>query len=214
MAEIKILLVDDHDLVRAGLRAIIERRSDLLVVGEASDGEAAVSLVESCQPDLVILDAVMPGPGGLETTRALLAKSPNVPILILTGYPTVTLAEQLLRAGATGFAKKSAKPDELFEAIYTVTKGERFLHTELQDALTERYLAGVHDDNLVALLTTREIEILRLLAEGAKNPEVAEQLKISIRTVDAHRSNILKKLALRTNADLTRFAIANRVISL
>ncbi len=209
MAEIKILLVDDHDLVRAGLRAIIERRSDLLVVGEASDGEAAVSLVESCQPD-----AVMPGPGGLETTRALLAKSPNVPILILTGYPTVTLAEQLLRAGATGFAKKSAKPDELFEAIYTVTKGERFLHTELQDALTERYLAGVHDDNLVALLTTREIEILRLLAEGAKNPEVAEQLKISIRTVDAHRSNILKKLALRTNADLTRFAIANRVISL
>ncbi|MEU4553638.1 LuxR family two component transcriptional regulator [Micromonospora violae] len=208
-APIRILLADDHALVRRGVRLILDGEPDLTVVAEASDGAEALEQARLHQPDLAILDIAMPRLTGLQATRELIRQQPGLRVLILTMYDNEQFFFEGLRAGANGYVLKSVADRDLVEACRAAMRDEPFLYPGAVTALIRNYLDRVRNGEPVPerAITGREEEILKLVAEGHSSKEIAELLFISIKTVERHRSNLLQKLGLRDRLDLTRYAI-------
>lgn len=203
----RILIADDHGVLRAGLRALLNAEPDLTVVGDAADGDEALRLTRRLQPDVVLMDISMPGCGGIEATRRILQLQPDVRVLILTFHEDETLLKEAIRAGAAGYVVKRAVESELINAIRAALRGDLYIHSGmtralLSDADSPRAGSQVSVDKL----TTREIEVLRLIAQGHTNRQIADLLTISVRTVETHRANLMGKLDLQSRVELVRYA--------
>ncbi len=202
---IRVLIADDHTIVRKGLRALLSTKADIAVIGEAGDGLAAVEQAEALRPDIVLMDITMPGIDGVEATRRILAHEPQARILVLTSFSTDDKVFPALKAGAQGYLLKDSEPEDLVSAIRRIHHGESSLHP----AVASRVLQQLAHPSAPAhsTLTEREIEVTRLIARGLKNRAIAGQLSVSETTVRAHVSNILAKLHLATRTELTLYAL-------
>lgn len=204
---IKILIADDHTIVRSGVRLLLDAEPDIEVVGEALDGAEAVELVELRQPDVVLMDITMPGMDGMEATRHIKAEWPEVNILVLTMHRRDEYFFEMLKAGASGYVLKGAETNELIHAVRTVSRGEVFLYPTMTRKLVQDYLDRVTGGSEPKdVLTPREQQILSLLAEGYSNKEIAERLVISPSTVYTHRSSLMEKLDLTSRHELIKYA--------
>ena len=212
---IRLLLVDDHAVVRSGLRMLLESQPDLEISGEAGTAREALTLVEVLQPDLVLMDIGLPDASGIDTTAAIKARWPRVAVVALTIHEDEEYFFRMLHAGAAGYVPKRAAPEELLTAVRTAAAGEVYLYPSLAKLLVKDYLAGPRAPGAAEALsglTEREQEVLAYLAEGSSNPEIAEALSISPKTVARHRENIMAKLNLHTRADLVKYAIRKGII--
>jgi DNA-binding NarL/FixJ family response regulator len=206
---VRVLLVDDHRILREGLRGLLEGRTDLKVVGEAADGEAAVALAGELSPNLVILDVSMPRMNGVEATRRILAACPRVKVLALSMHPDRRYVIEMLKAGASGYLLKDSAFDELLHAIESVMTGRAFLSPAVTDMVVREYVRRLPKDEGTAftVLTVREREVLQLLAEGAPTKAIAARLGVSVKTVETYRQQIMAKLDLHSVAELTKYAV-------
>ncbi|MEA3360293.1 MAG: response regulator transcription factor [Thermodesulfobacteriota bacterium] len=211
---IKVLLADDHNIVRDGFRRIIEDTGDMVVLSEASDGRKAIEQVNKSMPDVAVIDISMPGMDGLEVINQLHYSYPDLPILILTMHEEEQYVVRAISAGAMGYVTKRSAPEELVKAIRKVHEGRRYLTDSAAESLAVRLAKGNQRLSPLDSLSNREIQVLRRLALGQTNREIAEAFCLSIKTVDTYRSRLLKKLNLRNNAELSRFAIQNNLIEL
>jgi two-component system, NarL family, response regulator NreC len=202
---IKILLADDHTIVRQGLKLIISAHPDLEVVGEAANGRDAVDMAEKLRPDMVLMDVAMPEVNGIEATRRLLSANARIKVLVLSMHKEAVYVREILKAGARGYILKDAIDTELLNAIRSVAKGDGYISPAVSGALLNDYRKDVTDP--VDLLSGREREVLQLIAEGKTNKEVATKLNLSVYTVDSHRGKIMEKLNLHSTGELVRFAI-------
>lgn len=204
----RVLIADDHGVLRAGLRALLERRSDFEVVGEAANGDETIRLIDALRPDLILLDINMPGRDGITICREIQQKYPNVHALILTVYEDESLLREAVDAGASGYVVKRAVESELITAIQAVQRGDLYIHPSMTRALLGQSTSSDKTDqrDLVEPLTARETEVLCLIALGYTNQQVADELVISVRTVESHRANILAKLGATSRVDLVRYA--------
>ena len=209
---IKVLLADDHSIVRAGLRRIVEESDDIEVIAEASDGREAILAVRKNRPDVAVIDISMPVLDGLEVITQLKSEYPDVPILVLTMHEEHQYVIRAIETGAMGYITKQSAPEQLVRAIRKVYSGSLFLSDEAAEALALRVAKGNKPESPLDTLSTRELQVLRRLAMGNTNREIAEAYHISIKTVDTYRFRLLKKLNLRNNAELSRFAIQNQLI--
>lgn len=209
---IKVLLADDHSLVRAGLRRIIEESEDIEVVAEADDGRTAIQLAREKLPDIAVVDISMPGLDGLEVVSQLKVYRPELPIIILTMHEEEQYVVRAIEAGAMGYVTKRSAPEQLVKAIRQVMSGSRYLTPEASEALALRIARGAGSKSLLDSLSNRELQVLRRLAMGHTNHEIAAAYSLSTKTVDTYRARLLKKLNLRNNAELSRFAIRNKLI--
>ena len=203
----KVLLVDDHKIVREGLRALLEAESDFEVVGEAGDGREANDLVSKCRPDVVVMDISMPGLDGVEAARRIRAREPDVKVVALSVHGEKQFVSGMLRAGASGYLLKTEAADDLVQAIRTVLAGGRYVSPRLVDSNVENYVQQLIEEGEQPVLTSREREVLRLISEGKTNRQIADELYLSEKTVDNHRQHIMAKLDLHNTAELTRYAI-------
>ncbi len=225
-----VLLADDHDILRQGLKLLLGLQQDIRIVGEARTGQEAVEMAQHLKPDVVVMDITMPEMDGLEACRLIREQQPATQVLILTMHESEEYFLQALRVGAVGYLVKKAAPSDLQAAVRTVAHGDAFLYPGLARALIRAYLAQPrattspsplgqnrsHAADLaqeLSVLTSRELEVLRLVAEGRTNQEIADQLSLSIKTVQAHRANIMAKLGLHDVTHLTRFALRHGLIS-
>jgi len=202
--KIKIILADDHAVLREGMRNLLEREKDLEVIGEATDGEQAVRLVSQLKPDVVLMDIVMPGLSGIEATKQIKAISPATTVLILTAYSDIRYILGLLEAGACGYLLKSARSNDINEAIRAVHSGESVLDPIVTRKLLERVVGlptGTEESEVKGDLSHREIEILRLASKGMSNKDIADSLFLSIRTVKSHLTNIFNKMGASCRTD-------------
>lgn len=205
----RILLADDHALLRAGLRRILEAEPDLAVVAEAEDGAEAVELARSAQPDLAVLDISMPRMTGLQAAREIARRAPSVRTLMLSMHENEQYFFSALQAGACGYVLKSVADEDLVRACRAALRGESFLYAGVQGALVRDYLGRLRRGERMprAILTQREEEVVKLIAEGHSSKEIASALVISLKTVERHRANVLAKLGMRDRTELTRYAI-------
>jgi two-component system response regulator NreC len=215
-AAIRVLLAEDHTIVRKGLCALMADEPDIEVLAEAEDGREAVRLTEELHPDVVLMDLSMPGLNGLEATRQIKRRMPEVKVLVLTRHADKEYVLQILRAGASGYVVKRAAPGELVAAIRAVYQGESFLSPSISRTVIEGYVRqeGVKAKDRYEQLTDREREVLQLIAEGHSSRGIAERLYISEKTVRTHRANLMDKLDLHSAAELTQYAIRRGVIRL
>jgi two-component system response regulator NreC len=201
--QIRVLIADDHTVVRSGVRLLLETELDIVVVGEARNGGEAVTLAETLQPDVVLMDIAMPDMDGMEATRQIKAAWPQINILGLTMHRTDEYFFEMLKAGASGYVLKGADTSDLIAAVRIVHQGEVFLYPTMAQRLVQDYLRRVkQEDDSDPALSPREREILQLLAEGYSSKEIAEKLVISPSTVHTHRSNLMDKLGLSTRYEL------------
>lgn len=216
MEKIRILLADDHTIVRSGIRALLEEEPNLSVVGEAEDGRAAVNLACQLKPDIVVMDIAMPLLNGLEATRQLKQQCPESRVLILTMHDNEEYIRQVLEAGAMGYILKDAAARELISAIRSIYRGEAVLSPAVTRLVIEDYLrwGGARPQGEVDGLSPREREILQLIAEGYTNKQIAEILSISIKTVQAHRNRLMQKLDLHDRGELIKYAIQKKIIEI
>jgi DNA-binding NarL/FixJ family response regulator len=204
----RILIVDDHPMMREGLRGAINRQPDLLVCGEADDGPQAMTAVQKLAPDLALVDITLPGKSGLELVKDLKAQHPQVVILAISMHDESLYAERMLRAGASGYITKQQPPEELIRAIRQVLDKHVYVSKEVSESLLRRFSwQPSGDSSPMKLLTDREFEIMQLLGEGKAPKEIARQLHLSVKTVAVHAANIRRKLNLKTTARLIRFAV-------
>jgi two-component system response regulator NreC len=213
---IRLLLVDDHAVVRSGLRMLLESQPDLEIVGEAGTAQDALRLVELLRPNLVLMDIGLPDASGIDTTLAVKQRWPDVAVVALTIHEDEEYFFRMLHAGASGYVPKRAAPEELLTAVRTAAAGEVYLYPSLAKLLVKDYVAGGRPAQAEALsgLTEREQEVLAYLAEGSSNAEIAEALTISPKTVARHRENIMAKLNLHSRADLVKYAIRKGIIQI
>ncbi len=217
MSKIRVLIVDDHVIVREGLHALLEAQPDIEVVGEATDGEEAVNKTREVQPDIVLMDITMPGMNGLEATRHIRQHSPDVKILVLTMHEGDEYFFKMLDAGASGYFIKGGSSSELITALRVVWSGDVFLYPTMAKKLLSDYLQRVRtgqDKESYDGLTNREREILKLIAEGHTNQKIADLLVIGLATVQTHRAHIMAKLGLRSPTELIKYAIRRGFITL
>lgn len=210
MNKLRILLAEDHETIRDGLKLLINSQSDMEVVGEADNGRAALHLAEQLLPDVVVMDISMPELNGLQATKKLKEKYPRVKVLILTRHADPVYLQELLQAGASGYVLKQSKSEELIRAILAVAAGQ----TYLDPAITEKAVTQLRESGHVARqvshqakLTAREADVLRLIALGYINKEVAARLNLSIKTVEAHKSNAMNKMGMKSRVDIVRYAM-------
>ena len=211
---IRLLLVDDHAVVRTGLRMLLENEEDIEILGEAGTGHEALQLVERLQPDMVLMDIGLPDMTGIEVTRQIKQQWPHVAVVALTIHEDEEYFFQMLQAGANGYVPKRAAPEELLTALRTAADGGVYLYPSLARLLVRDYLAGDREAAPTAIdgLTDREQEVLAHLAEGASNQEIADTLNISPKTVARHRENIMRKLNLHSRSELVKYAIRKGII--
>ena len=211
-----IVLADDHPVVRQGLRAVLEAEKDFRLIGETGDGLETVRLIERLQPDVLMLDLMMPGLGGLEVTRQVSQRSPRTRVVILSMHADEAYVLEALKNGATGYVLKESSADDLVRAIREVAAGRRYLSPPLSERAIETYVQRARDASLDGYEspTPREREVLHLAAEGHHNPEIAARLFISSRTVEVHRANLMRKLGFRTQTDLVRYALKRGILPL
>ena len=205
---IKVLVADDHEIVRQGLKTIISECLDLSIVGEAENGNEVLKIVKKTKVDVVLLDFDMPGKNGLDTLIELKALYPKLPVMILSIFPEDHYGTRFLKAGASGYLQKSSATDQLIDAIRKVFNGGKYISS----ALTDKLVTGLNKDNeqfLHESLTDREFQVFRLLSTGKKLKEIADELCLSINTISTYRSRILQKMDLKNNADIVRYAINN-----
>lgn len=207
---IRILLADDHAVVRHGFCMILAAQADLEVIGEAANGREAVEQATALQPDLVVMDVSMPELNGIEATRRLLEAAPRCRVLALSMHRDAVYVREILRAGARGYLLKDAVVSDLLAAVRAVAQGQGYLSPEVSDAVLDDYRKHVRDP--IDLLSSREREVLQLIAEGSTNKDIASRLNLSVYTVDSHRSRIMEKLNLHSANELIRFAIRNGLI--
>ena len=208
---IRVCIAEDHETVRTGLRMVLEAQPDIEIVGDASDGTLAVQRAEALHPDVLLLDISMPGLNGLEVTRAVHASSPRVGIVVLTRHNEEGYVQQLLAAGVSGYVLKQSSTTELLQAIRAAAKGERYLDQQLVTRAGEAYLLrhGRTDANRHQSVSDREERVLRAMALGYSNKEIASEFGISIRTVEVHKANAMRKLGLKERTDVVRYALLN-----
>ncbi len=213
MNEIRVLLVDDHAILREGLRALLSYYPDIQVVGEARDGEEGVALAGELQPEVVLMDIAMPGMGGLEATRSIHERLPRIRVLILTQHEDRQYVLPLLQAGASGYVLKRAPGTELVDAIRTVARGGTYLHPTVATVVVDE-MRGQTDGGTPrpGVLTSREREILGYIVEGKTSPQIAEALVLSVKTVEWHRTNLMSKLGLHNTAELVRYALQHGLV--
>ena len=211
---IRLLLVDDHAVVRTGLRMLLENEEDIEIVGEAGTGQAALQMVERLQPDMVLMDIGLPDMTGIEVTRQVKQQWPQVGIVALTIHEDEEYFFQMLQAGANGYVPKRAAPEELLTALRTAADGGVYLYPSLARLLVRDYLSGDREAAPAGIdgLTDREQEVLAHLAEGASNQEIADTLNISPKTVARHRENLMRKLNLHSRSEFVKYAIRKGII--
>jgi DNA-binding NarL/FixJ family response regulator len=209
MSPIRIVLADDHDVVRAGIRGILDRQKDIEVVGEAANGREAVSLARSLRPEIIVMDIAMPELNGLEATRQIVAADAGVKVLILSMHSSRQFVSEVLKAGALGYLLKNNALRELAPAIAAVARGKVYLSPGVAEVVVEDYVRHVPATGQVAFsaLSAREREVLQLLAEGKTSKEIANSLSLSVKTIESHRAQIMDKLGIHTVAELTKFAV-------
>jgi len=216
MKPIRILLADDHTVVRDGLRAVLERESDMQVVAEASDGFESVRLAEAEAPDVVLMDLAMPNMNGMEATRRIVARNARVRVVILSMHRDESYVLGSLKAGAKGYLLKDSARAEVIQAIRAVSEGRSFLTRKVASILQEDYISALEQHGLedrYDLLSGREREVLQLIAEGRANKEIASLLNISLTTVETHRAHILQKLDIHSVPELILYAVRKGIIS-
>ena len=216
MDKIRILLADDHTILREGIRSLLEDEPDMVVIGEAEDGHTAVKLVKQLDPDIVLMDIAMPLLNGIEATRQIKRDKPRTKVLILTMHENEEYIRQLLAVGAAGYILKDAAARELLGAIRAVHRGEAVLSPAITRLVIEDYLrwGDLQPENDSSGLSPREREVLQLVAEGYTNKQIAEILSISIKTVQTHRLNMMSKLDLHDRGELIKYAIQKKIIEI
>ena len=208
MKSTRVLLVDDHALVRAGLQALLQKSQDIEIVAQASNGDDALRLIETHQPDVILLDIAMPGPSGLEVAAHVSQKFPDVRVIMLSMYANEEYVLQALRSGAAGYLLKDADADELELAVRAVARGETYLSPPVSKTVIDDYVRRVGSEpRPYDRLTPRQREVLRLIANGYTTKEIAQSLRISIKTVETHRTQLMKELDIHDVAGLVRYAI-------
>lgn len=214
--KIRVLIADDHTILREGIRSLLEREPDIEVVGEAADGAEAVAKVDQLRPDAVLLDVGMPNMNGIEATRRIKAKHPDICVLILSMHDDEEYVRPLMQSGASGYVLKRSATTDLVVALRAAVRGHTVLAPELARSAfgSERPQAAPAKAETYDNLTQREVEVLRLIAEGLTNQEIADKLVISVKTVQAHRANIMEKLDLHDAVELTKYAIRKGIIQL
>jgi DNA-binding NarL/FixJ family response regulator len=221
---IRVLLADDHDILRQGLKMLLSMQQEMQVVGEARTGREAVIMTQELKPDVVVMDISMPDMDGLEACQLIRSQQPSTQVMILTMHESEEYFLQALRMGAAGYLVKKAAPSDLSMAINAIAQGGAFLYPGLAKALIRSYVTSPapHDHETMStsslaqalrVLTPREVEVLRLVAEGRTNQEIADQLTLSIKTVQTHRANVMEKLDLRDITHLVRFAVRHGLIA-
>lgn len=213
---ISTVLVDDHPILRTGLRALLENEDNCRVIGEASDGLTAIELIARLQPDVAIIDVQLPDLNGLEVARRVCDQAPQTKVIMLSMYPDEPYVLDALRHGAVGYVLKGAATTDLIQAVHVAVQGRRFLSTPLTERALDAYAKRAEEArqplDRYDLLTSREREVLQLAAQGLGNSEVGDRLAISPRTAETHRANMLRKLGLQTQTDLVRFAVSRGLI--
>lgn len=206
----KILLADDHTIVRQGLKLIISSHADLQVIGEAANGREVLELAEKLKPDVILMDVAMPELNGIEATRRLHEVSPRTKVLVLSMHKEAVYVREILKAGARGYILKDAIDTELISAIQSVARGDGYISPAISGTLLSDYRQNI--TNPLDLLSSREREVLQLIAEGKTNKEVATRLNLSVYTVDSHRGKIMEKLNLHSTGELVRFAMKQGLV--
>jgi len=213
---IRVLLADDHKIVREGLRALLEKQQDIEVVGEAEDGRQTLKLIEETLPNVVVIDVAMPGLNGIETTRRIIDNYPGTKVIALSMYSDRRLVARMLAAGASGYLLKDCAFEELTQAIHSVAIDQSYLSSIIVDIVVKNYFHNFDkvDPSVLSSLTNREREVLQLLAEGNTTKEIASYLCLSIKTIETHRQQIMQKLNIHSIAQLTKYAIREGLTSL
>ncbi len=218
MKNINIILADDHQLFREGLHALLNNVNEVKVISEATNGNELIDAIIKRQPDIVLSDISMPGKTGIEVCALITQKFPDVKFIMLSMYNNEVFFTNSLKAGAKGFLSKEVPKDELIQAIKIVYQGGEYYDKNMSNVLLKEYIGQISNSNVSApgqtLLSAREKEIIKLVAESYSNPEIAEKLMISVRTVNAHKNNIMRKLNLKSNVDIVKYAVVNKIISL
>jgi DNA-binding NarL/FixJ family response regulator len=213
---LRLLVVDDHAVVRRGVRALLESRPDWEVCGEAADGQEAIRKAAELNPDIVVLDISLPGLNGLEATSRILKESPESEVLILTMHHSEELAQQLIKAGARGYVLKSDADQSLVAAVEKLSQHQTFFTSRVAEFVLDSRARGENTRDVVEdpskRMTSRERQIVQLVAEARSTKEVASQLGISVKTVEAHRTNVMRKLRIRSVSELVRYAIRNGIV--
>lgn len=216
MRKIKVMLADDHTVLRQGLRSLLTAEPDIEIVGEAENGRQTVQMAKKCDPEVLIMDIAMPHLNGIEATRQIMKESPGVKILVLSSHSDDEYVHQLTKAGAVGYLLKQTAAHDLITAIRETALGNAYFSPTISKRLADRYrqsfLAGKSPQSEGSQLTSREMEVLQLVAEGYVNKEIAAELSISIKTVEKHRQQVMDKLNIHDVAGLTRFAIARGIV--
>lgn len=212
----RVLLADDHRIIREGLRSLLQRQPDMEVVEEAQDGITAVRLTEKLHPDIVIMDIGMPDLNGIEATRQILARLKDVKVIALSMHSDKKFVLEMLKAGASGYLLKDCAFEELIDAIRTVSSGQIYLSNRVAGVVVDEYLHNrpPGDGTVYSLLSAREREVLQLLAEGNSTKSIASSLSVSVKTVETHRQQIMEKLNLHSVAELTKYAVKEGLTSL
>ncbi|MFC2014758.1 response regulator [Chloroflexota bacterium] len=215
MDKFRILIVDDHGIVRAGIRSLLEGQADIEVVGEAAGGEEAIEKALQLQPELVLMDIAMPGMNGIEVTRQIKEELPDTSVLVLSMHDDEEFFFPVLRAGASGYILKEAEPQELLYAIRTVRQGQVFLSPAVVKSLLEGFVSTTQEsiEESYGTLTRREKQVLRMAASGQTNREIAKELFLSMRTVEKYRQAVMNKLGLARREDLTKYAIRKGLLT-
>jgi two-component system, NarL family, response regulator NreC len=214
--KIKVLIADDHDIVRAGVRSLLERQDDIEIVGEAADGRQVVRLAGELSPSIVVMDIAMPQLNGIDATAQILRQDPDIKIIVLSMYADEEYLVRALTAGVKGYLLKDAVQEDLLRAVRAVAAGRSFFSPAISQTLAEDYVRQLQHKGLedsYALLTEREREILQLLAEGKSNKEVATVLNVSPYTVETHRTHLMQKLNLHNTAEIVLYAVRKKIVS-
>jgi len=219
MESIKVILADDHQLVRDGIRSLIRDAKNIEVIEEASDGYELLEKLKTTKPDIIVLDISMPRLSGIDAIKKIKEEFPSVKVLVLSMFTSEEYIFNAIKAGARGYLPKNTSKKELLEAIYSIHAGNEYFSESISNIILKSYIKKVKSNDDYSgktqnVLSSRELEILTLFAEGNTNQEIAEKLFISIRTVESHKNHIMQKLELKTTVDLVKFAIKNNIIQL
>jgi two-component system nitrate/nitrite response regulator NarL len=213
---IRLLLVDDHPVVRKGIRSCLEDQEHLIIVGEATDGQEAVNKVKELSPDIVLMDIDMPNMSGLEATKIIRKDFPKTRVLILSVHTNKEPVLQIIKSGAQGYVLKDASPEVLVRAMEAIDAGEPFFSPDISQIVLNQYMAEANEDESseALKLTAREKQVLAMIAEGKSNKDMANHLGVGVRTIETHRERVMDKLNIHSVAGLTKYAIANGIVNL